>query len=354
MNPVSRSTSKTLSSPPVRCADDTAPPKMPVMKERPGPDKTFLNDLPERVTIVEVGGRDGLQNEPKTVPTPIKIELIDRFTKAGLRKIEVGSFVSPEWVPQMAGSAEVLAGINRQEGVEYSVLVPNMKGFKAATAGESPPDKVVIFGSASEVFSKKNINCSKAESMERFGEVARKTKEYGMQLRGTVSCAFGFYEDNVTLEDVTEVVASFRELDCDEINIADTIGVATPNHVYALLEHLKQEVPAEQLSMHFHDTYGQGMANICASLQAGITTFDSSVAGLGGCPYANGATGNVATEDVLYLLHGLGIETGADLNAVAETGRFILEQLGRKSGSRVGDAILAKREPTTKPGPAKL
>ena len=327
---------------------------MPVMKERSHTYRTFLNDLPERVTIVEVGARDGLQNETKTVSNSVKIELINRFTKAGFEKIEVGSFVSPDWVPQMAGSAEVLAGITHKEGVEYSVLVPNMKGFKAAIAGEFLPEKMVIFGSASEVFSKKNINCSKSESMERFSEVARKTKEYGMQLRGTVSCAFGFYGDQVTLEDVTEVVANFRELDCDEINIADTIGVATPNHVYELLEHLKDEVPVNQLSMHFHDTYGQGIGNICASLQAGITTFDSSVAGLGGCPYAKGATGNVATEDVLYLLHELGVKTGVDLNAVADTGRFILDQIGRKSGSRVGDAIIAKREPTIKPGPAKL
>ena len=354
MKPISRSIPKTQSPPSVNCSEDAAPPKMPVMKQKSNTYRTFLNDLPERVTIVEVGARDGLQNETKMVSNDIKIELINRFTKAGFEKIEVGSFVSPDWVPQMAGSAEVLAGINRKEGVEYSVLVPNMKGFQAATAGESPPEKVVIFGSASEIFSKKNINCSKAESMERFSEVARKTKEYGMQLRGTVSCAFGFYGDSVTLEDVTEVVANFRELGCDDINIADTIGVATPNHVYTLLDHLKHEVPVNQLSMHFHDTYGQGMANICASLQAGITTFDSSVAGLGGCPYAKGATGNVATEDVLYLLHELGIKTGVDLNAVADMGRFILNELDRKSGSRVGDAIISKREQTIKRGPAKL
>ncbi len=354
MKPIGPAVSKTLSPQSVNCAADIAPPQVPVMKVRSKTCRTFLSDLPERVTIVEVGARDGLQNEPKTVSNNIKIELINRFTKAGFEKIEVGSFVSPDWVPQMAGSAEVLAGITRKEGVEYSVLVPNMKGFKAAITGECLPEKIVIFGSASEIFSKKNINCSKAESMERFSEVARKTKEYGMQLRGTVSCAFGFYGDNVTLEDVTEVVTNFRELGCDDINIADTIGVATPNHVYTLLEHLKQEVPVNQLSLHFHDTYGQGMGNICASLQAGVTTFDSSVAGLGGCPYANGATGNVATEDVLYLLHELGVKTGVDLNAVADTGRFILDQLGRKSGSRVGDAILAKREKTGKPGPAKL
>ncbi len=354
MKPIGPAVSKTLSPQSVNCAADTAPPQVPVMKVRSKTCRTFLSDLPERVTIVEVGARDGLQNEPKTVSNNIKIELINRFTKAGFEKIEVGSFVSPDWVPQMAGSAEVLAGITRKEGVEYSVLVPNMKGFKSAITGECLPEKIVIFGSASEIFSKKNINCSKAESMERFSEVARKTKEYGMQLRGTVSCAFGFYGDNVTLEDVTEVVTNFRELGCDDINIADTIGVATPNHVYTLLEHLKQEVPVNQLSLHFHDTYGQGMGNICASLQAGVTTFDSSVAGLGGCPYANGATGNVATEDVLYLLHELGVKTGVDLNAVADTGRFILDQLGRKSGSRVGDAILAKREKTGKPGPAKL
>ena len=354
MTPIGCSISQTFSPTSVNRASDTASPKMPAMKTRPNTYRTFLNDLPERVTIVEVGARDGLQNETKTVSNSVKIELINRFTKAELEKIEVGSFVSPDWVPQMAGSAEVLAGINHKEGVEYSVLVPNMKGFKAAIAGEFLPEKMVIFGSASEIFSKKNINCSKSESMERFSEVARKTKEYGMQLRGTVSCAFGFYGDQVTLEDVTEVVANFRELDCDEVNIADTIGVATPNHVYELLEHLKDEVPVNQLSMHFHDTYGQGIGNICASLQAGITTFDSSVAGLGGCPYAKGATGNVATEDVLYLLHELGVKTGVDLNAVADTGRFILDQIGRKSGSRVGDAIIAKREPTIKPGPAKL
>ncbi len=354
MIPISRATSKTLTPSSVNSGDDTAPPKMPVLKEKRNTYRTFLNDLPERVTIVEVGGRDGLQNEPKMVSNDVKIELINRFTQAGFEKIEVGAFVSPDWVPQMAGSAEVLAGITRKEGVEYSVLVPNMKGFKGATSGEYLPEKIVIFGSASEIFSKKNINCSKAESMERFSEVARKTKENGMQLRGTVSCAFGFYGDTVTLEDVTDVVANFRELDCDEINIADTIGVATPNRVYTLLEHLKHEVPVDQMSMHFHDTYGQGIGNICASLQAGITTFDTSVAGLGGCPYAKGATGNVATEDVLYLLHELGVETGVDLNAVADAGRFILDQLGRKSGSRAGDAIIAKREQTTKPGPAKL
>ncbi len=354
MKPISGSGSKTVSLPLVNRTEDSAPPKRPVLKERSTTCRTFLDNLPERVTIVEVGARDGLQNESKTISNNIKIELINRFTQAGFEKIEVGSFVSPDWVPQMAGSAEVLAGISRKEGVEYSVLVPNMKGFQAAVAGDSLPEKIVIFGSASEIFSKKNINRSKAESMERYSEVARKTKEYGMQLRGTVSCAFGFYGDKVTLDDVTEVVANFRELDCDDINIADTIGVATPNHVYTLLEHLKHEVPASQLSMHFHDTYGQGMGNICASLQAGITTFDSSVAGLGGCPYAKGATGNVATEDVLYLLQGLGVKTGVDLNAVADTGRFILDQLGRKSGSRVGDAIIAKREPAKKSGAAKL
>ncbi len=354
MNPISCPVSKAPTPLSVNRADDTVPHKKPVLKEKKNTCRTFLNDLPARVTIVEVGARDGLQNEPKMVSSEVKIELINRFTKAGFEKIEVGSFVSPDWVPQMAGSAEVLAGITRKEGVEYSVLVPNMKGFKVATAGEFLPEKVVIFGSASEVFSRKNINCSKAESMERFSEVARKTKEYGLQLRGTVSCAFGFYGDKVTPEDVTEVVANFRELACDDINIADTIGVATPNNVYTLLEHVKQEVPVSQISVHFHDTYGQGMGNICASLQAGVTTVDSSVAGLGGCPYAKGATGNVATEDVLYLLQELGVETGVDLDAVADTGRFILDQLGRKSGSRVGDALIAKREPTIKNRPAKL
>ncbi|WP_151449007.1 hydroxymethylglutaryl-CoA lyase [Lacisediminimonas profundi] len=298
--------------------------------------------LPGRVKIVEVGPRDGLQNEKETIPADIKVELVDRLTRAGFPNIEAASFVSPKWVPQMATSAEVMERIQRKPGVIYSALVPNMRGFEAALAARV--DEVVIFGAASEAFSQKNINCSIAESIDRFAEVARATKQHGLRLRGAISCAFGCpYQGEVPVEAVADVVRRLRDIGCDEIDIADTIGVATPNKVHAVMNRVVQDYPLSQLSGHFHDTYGQAMANIYASLECGITIFHSSVAGLGGCPYAKGATGNVATEDVLYMMQGLGIETGIDLDQVVDAGQFISAALGRKAISRAGNAIAAKR-----------
>ena len=301
------------------------------------------NDFPKRVKIVEVGPRDGLQNEKETIGADIKIALIDRLTQAGFPNIEAASFVSPKWVPQMATGAEVMAGIKRKPGVVYSVLVPNMKGFEPALAAKA--DEIVIFGSASEAFSQKNINCSIAESIERFREVAQATKQHGLRLRAAVSCAFGCpYQGEVSLDSVADVVRRLRDLGCDEIDIADTIGVATPNKVHAVMQRAIQEFPIDRLSGHFHDTYGQAVANVYASLEVGISIYHSSVAGLGGCPYAKGATGNVATEDVLYLMEGLGIETGIDLSAVVDAGQFISQHLGRKAVSRAGNALHAKRQ----------
>jgi len=298
-------------------------------------------NLPQRVKIVEVGPRDGLQNEKQTIPAEVKIQLVDMLSDAGFPNIEAASFVSPKWVPQMATSAEVMAGITRRPGTVYSALAPNMKGFDAALA--AGVDEVVIFGAASEAFSQKNINCSIAESIERFRDVAEATKRHGLKLRAAVSCALGCpYQGEVPVEAVRDVVARLRALGCDEIDIADTIGVATPRKVYAAMEAAMREFPVEGLSGHFHDTYGQAVANIYASLEVGISIFHSSVAGLGGCPYAKGATGNVATEDVLYLMQGLGIETGIDLDRVVDAGQFIAGHLGRPA-SRAGNAIAAKR-----------
>lgn len=298
--------------------------------------------LPKKVKIVEVGPRDGLQNEAQTIPADVKIALVDRLTDAGVPNIEAASFVSPKWVPQMATSAEVMAGIRRKPGVTYSALVPNMKGFEAALAAQV--DEVVIFGAASEAFSQRNINCSIAESIERFREVAAAAKANGMLLRGAVSCALGCpYQGMVSPEAAADVVKRLRDLGCEEIDIADTIGTATARQVQATIERAAREFPIRQLSGHFHDTYGQALANIYASLEVGVTIFHSSVAGLGGCPYAKGATGNVATEDVLYLLHGLGIETGIDLDAIVDAGQFISAHLGRMPVSRAGNALAAKR-----------
>jgi hydroxymethylglutaryl-CoA lyase len=300
-----------------------------------------LNPLPKRVKIVEVGPRDGLQNEQQTIEAAVKIELVDRLSAAGFVNIEAASFVSPKWVPQMATSKDVMAGIARKPGVIYSALTPNMQGFEAAIAAGA--DEVVIFGSASEAFSQKNINCSIAESIERFRDVAQAAKARGVRLRGSISCAFGCpYQGEVTPDAVAAVVILLRELGCDEIDIADTIGVATPRAVHAVFARVTREFPIERLSGHFHDTYGQGIANIYAALEAGVTIFHSSVSGLGGCPYAKGATGNVATEDVLFLMQGLGIETGVDINQVVEAGQFIARHLGRKSVSRAGNALAAK------------
>ncbi|MDB5798971.1 MAG: hydroxymethylglutaryl-CoA lyase [Paucimonas sp.] len=298
--------------------------------------------LPKRVKIVEVGPRDGLQNEKETIAADVKVELVDRLTLAGFPNIEAASFVSPKWVPQMATSAEVMQRIQRKPGVVYSALVPNMKGFEAALAARV--DEVVIFGAASEAFSQKNINCSIAQSIDRFADVARATKEHGLRLRAAVSCAFGCpYQGEVPLAAVVDVVGRLRELGCDEIDIADTIGVATPNQAHQVMDRVAREFPIAGLSGHFHDTYGQALANIYASLECGITIFHASVAGLGGCPYAKGATGNVATEDVLYLMQGLGIETGIDLDQVVDAGQFISAALGRRAISRAGNAIAAKR-----------
>jgi len=298
--------------------------------------------LPYKVKIVEVGPRDGLQNEKETISADVKIELVDRLTDAGFSNIEAASFVSPKWVPQMATSTEVMARIKRKPGVIYSALTPNMKGFEAALAAKA--DEVVIFGAASEAFSQKNINCSIAESIERFRDVAEAAKQNKMRLRGSISCAFGCpYQGEVPLENVADVVRRLRELGCDEIDIADTIGVGTPKKVQAVMDIAAQNFPITQLSGHFHDTYGQAMANIYASLEVGISIFHSSVAGLGGCPYAKGATGNVSTEDVLYMLQGLDIDTGINLDAVVDAGQFISQHLGRKAVSRAGNAIAAKR-----------
>lgn len=298
--------------------------------------------LPARVKIVEVGPRDGLQNEAQTIPAAIKIALVDQLSQAGFANIEAAAFVSPKWVPQMATSSEVMAGIARQSGTVYSALVPNMKGFEAALA--SGVDEVVIFGAASEAFSQKNINCTIAESIARFAEVALAAKQHGLRLRGSISCAFGCpYQGEVAPDAVADVVRRLRDLGCDEIDIADTIGVATARQVHTVMQRAAQDYPLAQLSGHFHDTYGQGIANIYASLEVGVSIFHSSVAGLGGCPYARGATGNVATEDVLFLMQGLGIATGIDLDAVVDAGQFISRHLGRQAVSRAGNALAARR-----------
>ncbi|HEX8785542.1 MAG TPA: hydroxymethylglutaryl-CoA lyase [Telluria sp.] len=299
-------------------------------------------NLPKQVKIVEVGPRDGLQNEKEAVSAAVKIELVDRLSRAGFLNIEAASFVSPKWVPQMATSQEVMAGITRRPGTIYSALTPNMQGFEAALAAKA--DEVVIFGSASEAFSQRNINCSIAESIARFEPVAAAAKAKGLRLRGSISCSFGCpYQGEVPLESVADVVRRMRDLGCDEIDIADTIGVATPRKTQAVMETAAQAFALERIAGHFHDTYGQALANIYASLEVGVAIFHSSVSGLGGCPYAKGATGNVATEDVLYMMNGLGIETGIDLDQVVDAGAFISQQLGRKGVSRAGNALLAKR-----------
>ena len=298
--------------------------------------------LPRKVKIVEVGPRDGLQNEQESVPAAIKIALVDRLSAAGFQNIEAASFVSPKWVPQMATSAEVMAHIVRRSGTVYSALTPNMQGFDAALAARA--DEVLIFGSASEAFSQRNINCSIAESFARFEGVAKAAKEHGLRLRGAISCAFGCpYQGAVPEDAVADVVKRLRDLGCDEIDIADTIGVATARQTQSVMLRAAREFHLDRLAGHFHDTYGQALANIYASLEVGVSIFHSSVAGLGGCPYAKGATGNVATEDVLYLLAGLGIDTGIDLDRVVDAGQFISQHLGRKSTSRAGNALAAKR-----------
>jgi hydroxymethylglutaryl-CoA lyase len=296
--------------------------------------------LPKRVKIVEVGPRDGLQNEKAIVPLAVKVELIDRLSDSGLPVIEAGAFVSPKWVPQMADTAEVLAGIRRRAGVGYPVLVPNAKGLEQAIA--SGVEEIAIFGAASEAFSAKNINCSIAESLERFRSVAEAALARGIRVRGYVSCVLGCpYQGEVPVTEVARVSKALLDLGCYEISLGDTIGVGTAGAARALVEQVSDVVPLEKLAVHFHDTYGQALANIHACLEAGVAVVDASVAGLGGCPYAKGASGNVATEDVVYLLNGLGIESGVDLKALAATGAWISRTLSRSNGSKTGSALAA-------------
>jgi hydroxymethylglutaryl-CoA lyase len=300
-------------------------------------------NLPSHVTLVDVGPRDGLQNEPQPVSTADKIELVHRLQAAGVREIEVTSFVSPKWVPQMADNAAVMAGIRRSAGVRYSVLTPNLKGLEAALPTQ--PDEVVVFGAASEAFSRRNINCSIAESIERFAPVVAAAHDAGLKVRCAISCALGCpYQGEVSADEVERVVGLMKEIGVDHCGVADTIGVGTPRRVQAALERALKHYPAVEVSGHFHDTYGQALANIYACLEMGVHTFDASVAGLGGCPYAKGATGNVATEDVVFMLNGLGIETGIDLDRLVDAGAFVSGLLGRPPVSRAGKALLAKRE----------
>jgi hydroxymethylglutaryl-CoA lyase len=293
------------------------------------------------IRVVEVAPRDGLQNEETSVPTSIKAELIDRLSTAGIAHIEATSFVSPKWVPQLADATEVMRQITRKPGTIYSALVPNAKGFESALAAKV--DEVVIFTAASETFSQKNINCSIAQSFDRLTPVALAAKEYHLRLRGSISCALGCpYQGEVPVAAVADVVRRLRDLGCDEIDIADTIGVGTANQVKEVIRAAAQEFSIDRLAGHYHDTYGQALANSLASLEVGLSILHSSVAGLGGCPFAPGATGNVATEDLLYLLHGLGLPTGIDLDEVVRTGDFISRAIGRENGSRAGRALLAK------------
>jgi isopropylmalate/homocitrate/citramalate synthase len=297
--------------------------------------------VPKYVKIVEVGPRDGLQSEPTQLPTAVKVELIDRLSATGLKTIEAGAFVSPKWVPQMADSAEVLARIRRAPGVSYPVLVPNLKGFEAAHAAGAT--EIAIFTAASETFARKNINCSIDESFERFAPVCAAAAQAHIKVRGYISCALGCpYEGEVAPARVAEVAARLLALGCYEISLGDTIGVGTPVKAQAMLDTVAAQVSREKLAVHFHDTYGQALANILAALGKGVATVDSSVAGLGGCPYAPGASGNVASEDVLYMLNGMGIDTGVDLAALAETGRFVSAALHRTPVSKANVALSAR------------
>lgn len=290
--------------------------------------------MSEQIDIVEVGPRDGLQNEQQTVSVETKVELIERLAAAGLKSVEAGAFVSPKWVPQMAASDEVLARINRHDGVSYPVLTPNMKGYEGAAAAKA--DTVAVFGAASESFSQKNINASIAESLERFKPVIDAAKVDGVRVRGYVSCVLGCpYEGKVPLENVVRVSKALYDMGCYEISLGDTIGVGTAGETRAMARAVASEIPVAALAGHFHDTYGQAIANVYAALEEGFRTFDSSVSGLGGCPYAPGASGNIATEDVVYMLQGSGFTTGVNLDALIETSRWISQQLGRQPASKV-------------------
>jgi hydroxymethylglutaryl-CoA lyase len=292
---------------------------------------------------VEVGPRDGLQNEPGEVPTAVKVELIERLAEAGLPAVEATAFVSPKWIPQMADHAEVMERLRRKPGVSYPVLTPNLKGFEAARAAGAT--EVAIFGAASEAFSRKNINCSIAESLDRFRPVVSEARKSDIKVRGYVSCVLGCpYEGDMAPEKVAEVAGALYDMGCYEVSLGDTIGTGTPGKTKAMIEACARRVPLERLAGHYHDTYGQALANIYASLEMGVATFDASVAGLGGCPYAAGASGNVATEDVIYMLNGLGIRTGVDLDRLVDIGQWICGILKKTPASKAARALAAKRK----------
>lgn len=298
--------------------------------------------LPSRIQLIDVGPRDGLQNEKQPVPAAIKIELVHRLQAAGLREVEVTSYVSPKWVPQMADNHDVMSDLQRQAGVRYSVLTPNLKGFEAAVLDR--PDEIVVFGAASEAFSQKNINCSIAESIERFAPVVEAALAAGIAVRGAMSCTVGCpYEGDIAPERVAYLGGLMKGIGVQRVDVADTIGVGTPRRVQRAIEAALQHYDPDHVSGHFHDTYGQALPNTLAALQLGVWNFQSSVAGLGGCPYAKGATGNVATEDLVFMLHGMGLDTGIDLDALVDTAAWISTQLGRAPQSRVARALLAKR-----------
>ena len=302
----------------------------------------MLTSLPHRVRLIDVGPRDGLQNEKQPVPAAVKVELVHRLQAAGLKEIEVTSFVSPKWVPQMADNAEVMAGIHREAGVRYSVLTPNLQGFEAAL--NTKPDEIVVFGAASEAFSQKNINCSIAESIERFAPVVKAARDAGIAVRGAMSCTVGCpYEGDIAPDRVGYLAGLMKGIGVQRVDVADTIGVGTPRKVQAAIEATLKHYALNDVSGHFHDTYGQALVNTLAALQMGVWNFQSSVAGLGGCPYAKGATGNVATEDVVYMMQGMGIDTGIDLDKLIDAGVFISEALGRQPNSLVSRAVLNKR-----------
>lgn len=298
----------------------------------------LLNNLPAAVSLVEVGPRDGLQNEKQAISTADKVKLINALAVAGLKRIEAGSFVSPKWVPQMADSADVLAQIDRHQDVIYSALTPNLKGFEAAVSAKA--NEVAVFGAASESFSQKNINCSIDESLERFTPVMEAAKTAGLPVRGYVSCVLGCpYEGEITPSAVAKVAQSLLDMGCYEISLGDTIGTGTPLKTARMLDAVLEIVPHDKIAVHFHNTYGQALANLLVALDKGIAVIDTAVAGLGGCPYAKGASGNVATEDVLYMLNGLGINTGVDMNALLSASRFICEVLGKTPASMVARAL---------------
>ena len=302
-----------------------------------------LMTLPGKVKIVEVGPRDGLQNEKKIVPLEVKVEFIERLGEAGIGAIEAGSFVSPKWIPQMANTNDVFARVSRRPGVKYSALIPNMRGFDQALAAKV--DEVAIFAAATESFSQKNINCSIAESLNRFRPVAAAAMSAGIPLRGYISCGLGCpYEGEVSVKAVANVAAILEDMGCYEISLGDTIGIGTPLKAQSMVEATLERVSLSKIAIHFHDTYGQALANILACLEIGVSVIDSSIAGLGGCPYARGASGNVATEDVIYMLQGMGIETEIDLNKLLAVGQFISEYLERPSTSKVATVFCRDRQ----------